>query len=29
MEDDFRIDLRTIREEEVERVVESFKEALA
>ena len=28
MEDDFWIDLRTIREEEVERVVESFKEAL-
>ena len=29
MEDDFWIDLRTIREEELERVVESFKEALA
>ena len=29
MEDDFWIDLRTIRKEELERVVESFKEALA
>ena len=28
MEDDFWIDLRTIREEELERVVESFQEAL-